>query len=261
MQGEPNMVSRALSVGLVLTLGALCILSFSVTSQAHHAVLRSNLEEMTVAADRVFLGKCVAVDETIRMVAQGMMPVTDYTFQVERAIKGNLPAIVTFTQLGHAAKPATGKGGEITMHGQVVSPATFIHGMSGYEQGERLVLFLVPDYLGGKVTHPVGMDQGAFHVTKLETGEELVRNGINNLGLFTSPYTGTSLTREKATTVFPEQDTPISAPIGPGLNAEALAHKRGALPLGDFIQLVGHIHQSHGGQPCAVVSNGRGSLR
>jgi hypothetical protein len=254
------MFSRVLSVGLVLTLGAWCILSFPAPAEAHHAVLRSNLEEMTVAADRVFLGKCIAVDETSRMLAQGMMPVTDYTFQVERAIKGNLPAVITFTQLGHAAKPATGKGGEITMHGQAVTSASFIHGMSGYAVGERLILFLVPNYLGGTVTHPVGMDQGAFHVTTLDAGDQMIRNGINNLALFTAPYTGTTLSREQATTIFPEQDNPISA-VGPVLNAEALSHKRGALPLAGFVQLVDQINQSHGGRPGTVVSTKRGSVQ
>jgi hypothetical protein len=228
-------------------------------ARAHHAVLRSNLEEMTVAADRVFVGKCVAIQETTRMIAQGMMPVTDYTFQVERAIKGHLPSVLTFTQLGHAAKPATGKGGEITMHGQAVTPGSFIHGMSQYTVGERMLLFLVPESKEGKLTHPVGMDQGAFHIATLETGDQMVRNGINNLGLFTAPYTGTTLVRQQATTVFPEQDTPISA--GSVANAEALSHKKGALPLGDFVQLVDQINQSHGGRPGAIGSAKRGSVQ
>src|SRR5262245_17216805 len=261
MQGESDMLSRVLTAGLILALAALCILSFSARIEAHHAVLRFNLEEMTVTANRIFLGKCVAVDETDESLAGGVMPVTRYTFQVERAIKGNLPAVLTFTQLGHSAKPAKAKSGEITMHGQAVSPATFIHGMSEYQVGDRMILFLIPDYLGGKVTYPVGLDQGAFHVTTLDSGEALVRNGLNNLGLFTAPYNGTALKREGATTVFPEMEAPISAPVGPGLNPEVLAHKRGALPLGDFVQLVSHIHQSHGGQPGSVAAVGRGLVR
>src|SRR5262249_15317636 len=239
------------ALGLAFTLGVSLILSLCGPAGAHHAVLRSNLEEMTVAADRVFLGKCIAVQETDRMIAQGMMAVTDYTFQVERAIKGNLPSVVTFTQLGHAARPASGKGGEITMHGQAVTPATLIHGMSQYSIGERMILFLVPESKSGKLTHPIGMDQGAFHVTTLETGGQMVRNGINNLGLFTAPYTGTTLARHQATTIFPEQDNPISA-AGPLVDAEAMSHKKGALPLTGFIQLVDQINQSHGGRPGAI---------
>ncbi len=241
------------AVGFAVVLGVLLILALSGPAGAHHAVLRSNLEEMTVAADRVFIGKCIAVQESDRMIAQGMMPVTDYTFQVERAIKGNLPSVLTFTQLGHAPKPAAGKGGEITMHGQAVTTASFIHGMSQYAVGERMLLFLVPESRSGKLTHPVGMDQGAFHVATLGTGGEMVRNGINNLGLFTAPYTGTTLARHQATTIFPEQDSPISA-AGPVVDTQAMSHKKGALPLNGFVQLVDQINQSHGGRPGAIVS-------
>jgi len=95
------------------------------------------------------------------------------------------------------------------------------------------------------------MDQGAFRVTTLETGGQMVRNGINNLGLFTAPYTGTTLARHQATTIFPEQDNPISA-VGPVVDAEAMSHKKGALPLTSFIQLVDQINQSHGGRPGAI---------
>jgi len=253
---RPNNAGKQLQA-VVLTLGLLSILSVCVPVNAHHAVLRSNLEEMTIAADRVFLGKCVAINETDRMIAQGMMDVTDYTFQVEKVIKGNLPAVFTFTQLGHAAKPATGKGGELTSHGQVVTPGAFIHGMGQYVVGERMLLFLVPESKMGNLTHPVGLDQGAFHVTTLETGEQLVRNGINNLGLFTAPYTGGTLGRQQATTIFPEQDNPIQS-AGPVVNADALTHKRGALPLTDFLQLVDQINQSHGGRPGAIGSARRG---
>src|SRR5262249_14610474 len=120
-----HMASRALTAGLVLALGALCILSFASETEAHHAVLRFNLEEMTMAANRIFLGKCVSVDETTESLAGGEMAVTHYTFQVQRAIKGSLPAVITFTQLGHSAKAAKGGAGEITMHGQAVTPSTF----------------------------------------------------------------------------------------------------------------------------------------
>jgi hypothetical protein len=253
------MYSRLLGTGVVLALCAACILSFSAPAEAHHAVLRSNLEEMTVAADRIFLGKCIAINETDRMIAQGMMPVTDYTFQVERAIKGSLPAVLTFTQLGHAARPATGKGGEITMHGQAVTPASFLHGMAQYVVGERMILFLVPQSQA-KTTQPIGIYQGAFHVTTLGSGEQMIRNGINNLGLFTAPYTGTTLTREQATTIFPELDNPISA-TGPVPGPQNLAHKKGALPLADFIQLVDLISRSHGGRPGTIVSVARGSVQ
>src|SRR6476660_4323988 len=82
---------------------ALAALLLPYAMNAHHAVLRFNLEEMTATADRIFVGRCLAVDEGEEMIAQGMMSVTRYTFEVERAVKGKLPRRITFRQLGHPA--------------------------------------------------------------------------------------------------------------------------------------------------------------
>jgi hypothetical protein len=205
-------------------------------------VLRFNLEEMTQTADRVFLGRCTAVDETTEFIAQGNMPVTKYTFEVERALKGSVPRQITFMQLGHPAKRAS-KGSEIVSHGQAVGPDTFFHGMSEYRVGERAVLFLIPNYMGGKVTYPVGLDQGAFVVSRMPSGRELARNGINNLGLFTAPYNGTSMRAEDARVIFPDRDEPVT-----GGAAKALVAKRGALPLDELLTAVEEINAAHGGQ-------------
>src|SRR5215471_20943473 len=93
-----------------LSLIALLWLISSPITDAHHAVLRFNLEEMTSTADRIFVGRCMAIEETEEMIAQGKMPVTRYTFEVERAVKGKLPKQITFRQLGHPARRALGKG-------------------------------------------------------------------------------------------------------------------------------------------------------
>jgi|SRR5262249_51884534 len=214
---------------------------------AHHAVLRFNLEEMTTTADRIFLGRCISADETDEMIAQGMLPITRYTFEVERVIKGRLARRVTFQQLGHPSHRALGKGGEVTMHGQSIKPDTFIHGMSEYKIGERFILFLIPDYLGGKVTYPVGLYQGAFTVSQMPSGQSLVRNSINNLGLFTAAYNGTSMKRSEARLIFPDQSTGASPEL------EELARKRGPLPLEQFISVVEQIHAAHGGQKGAIA--------
>src|SRR5689334_13557494 len=71
------------------------------TSKAHHAVLQFNLEEMVATADKVFVGKCTNIKETEEMIAQGMMPVTYYTFSISEKIKGDIPQTFTFKQLGH----------------------------------------------------------------------------------------------------------------------------------------------------------------
>jgi hypothetical protein len=226
--------------------------------EAHHAVLRFNLEEMTATADRIFVGRCTAVEETEEMIAQGQLPVTRYTFAVERAIKGKLPKQITFRQLGHPAHRALGKGGEMTMHGQGVTPSTFIHGMSAYHVGDRMLLFLIPNYLGGKVTYPVGLYQGAFLVSQMPSGQELARNSINNLGLFTAPYNGTAMAAADARIIFPERDNSLADDQGLSIKSQSLASKRGSLPLGDFLDLVDRINIAHGGERGTIVFSDKG---
>jgi hypothetical protein len=221
-------------------------------------VLRFNLEEMTATADRIFVGRCLAVEETDEVIAQGHMPVTRYTFAVERAIKGKLARQVTFRQLGHPAHRALGKGSELTMHGEAVSPSTFIHGMSQYHVGDRLLLFLIPDYLGGKVTYPVGLYQGAFFVSAMPSGQELARNSINNLGLFTAPYNGTAMHAGDARLIFPERDNPLAEDQSLTVQSQSLANKRGSLPLDAFLDLVDRINVAHGGERGTMVASGKG---
>lgn len=235
--------------------GALCALAASALSlpgDAHHMVLRFNLEEMTATADRVFLGRCVAVEETREMIAQGMMAVTRYTFEVEHVLKGRVPRVLTFRQEGHRARIATGKTREMVMHGRVASPDTF-HGMSEYKMGDRVVLFLIPDYLGGKVTYPVGLYQGAFLVSDMPSGQRLVRNSINNLGLFSAPYNGWKLKAADARVVFPDRDNAIADISALGVDGAALVRKRGSLPLDDFLRLVEQIVAAHGGSKGALL--------
>lgn len=233
-------------------LAGVALIALGLPGGAHHMVLRFNLEEMTATADRVVLGRCIAVEETQEMIAQGMMPVTRYTFEVERAIKGRVKRVLSFRQEGHRARIAIGKKKEMTMHGRVVSPYTF-HGMSEYNVGDRVVLFLIPDYRGGKLTYPVGLYQGAFLVSDMPSGQRLVRNSINNLGLFTAPYNGWRLKADDARVVFPDRDEPIADLTTLGVDGAALARKRGSLPLEDFLRLVEEIVAAHGGSKGAVI--------
>jgi len=228
---------------------ALVLVSSAQPITAHHAVLRFNLEEMVATADRVFVGVCVGAEDTTEFIAGGDLAVTRYTFDLEHAIKGKLPRRLTFLQLGHRSKPASGKGGQITMHGRAVTPES-IHGMGEYTVGDRMVLFLIPNYLGGKVTYTVGADQGAFRISRMPSGQELVRNNINNLGLFTTPYNGWRMKEADAKMIFPDRDEPLLNFREQGLSAqsETLVRKRGALPLDAFVGLVEQIVASHGEQ-------------
>ena len=245
-------MSKSLMLLLRVAASVLAVVALCLPVASHHMVLRFNLEEMTATADRVFLGRCVAVEETQEMIAQGMMPVTLYTFEVERAIKGRVKRVLTIRQEGHRARIATGKKREMTMHGRVATPYT-LHGMSEYNLGDRVVLFLIPNYLGGKVTYPVGLYQGAFRVSDMPSGQRLVRNSINNLGLFTAPYNGWRLKAADARVVFPDRDEPIADIATVGVDGAALVRRRGSLPLEDFLKLVEQIVAAHGGSKGALI--------
>src|SRR5580693_4186790 len=161
------MSGRMSRIAYLLILAGVALLIGGRSSQGHHMVVRCNLEEMTQRADRIFLGQCTAVNETHRQIAQGNMAVTDYTFKVESVIKGNLPSVFTFTQLGHPTHMVKPKPGDVTIHGQVVTPETMLHGAASYNIGDRLLLFLVPNYLNNSVTAAVGLYQGAFFRTTM----------------------------------------------------------------------------------------------
>ena len=250
------MWTRLMRVRVSIAASALTMLGIVWSGDAHHAVLRFNLEEMTRAADRIFIGRCGAVEETQEMIAQGLMPVTLYTFEVERAIKGRVPKQLIVRQLGHPAHRSLGKGGDVVSHGRVVGPDTFLHGMSEYRVGERVILFLIPDYLGGRVTYPVGLYQGAFFVSDMPSGESLVRNSINNLGLFSAPYNGTAMRETDAKLIFPSRAETVQDAAG-----ELLARKRGALPLEGFLEMIERIVDAHGDQRGVIIGSQKGAIQ
>lgn len=254
------MYKRWIRVFVLLVTAAVVVSSGIPTTSAHHAVLRFNLEEMTEDANRIFVGQCIAVEETEEMIAQGTMAVTRYTFKVERAIKGKVPETITFRQIGHPARRAIGKGGEITMGGRAVTEKQFFHGMSEYRTGDRMVLFLVSNYMRGTLTRPVGLYQGAFEISRMPSGKELVRNGINNTGLLTAPYNGSAVKQSDARVIFPTSDTPLIKSPGASVQAGTLLSKRGALPLEAFLGLVEQIVTARGGEKGVIIDQGKGAV-
>jgi hypothetical protein len=236
----------------LIFLVALAVLFGATAIDAHHAVLRFNIEEMTATADRVFIGRCISVTESEEMIAQGPTPITSFTFEVEQAIKGKLPRQITFRQLGHTSR-------RVSKESSIVKKGMIIHGMPGYRVGDRVVLFLIPNYSDGNVTYPVGVAQGAFFVAETASGGKTVRNGLNNLGLFTAPYNGTKMKERDARIIFPDRDTPMDSQ-GLSAQTEALVRKRGALPLESFVELVERIVVAHGDQRGEIVGAGKGAI-
>jgi hypothetical protein len=231
---------RSASAGLLAATVLLAASSRAV--HAHHAVLRFNLEEMTLTADRIFVGTCVGVDATTDVIAQGRLPVTRYTFEVEQVLKGDVPARLTFTELGHPPGTPAKKGPAV--HGLLATPGLLLHGMSTFAIGSRMMLFLIPNYQGGKLTYPVGLEQGAFLVEDVD-GERVVRNNLNNVGLFDAPYNAPALANGEARIILPDASEAIAVDADLSASARALARRRGALPLAPMLEVVGKIQAAH----------------
>lgn len=118
-----------------------------------------NLEEITNAADRIFAGRCIKVEE-IENDLESKLPVIKYTFKVTEGVKGVTDGEeVRFKQWKPTVREA------------------------GYEVGKKYVLFLYPNSKKG-LTSPVGF-QGKFDVetTGIIRRKEVVKNNFNNKGL------------------------------------------------------------------------------
>lgn len=229
---------------LVMLLFAIALnITYLPSTSAHHAVLRFNVEEMVATADRVFIGKCIDVKESEEMIAQGMFPVTTYTFAVSKTLKGDIPKVFTFKQHGHRGRKPNGKQIVPLINGKVADPGSYVHGMSYYQVGDEMMLMLIPPYMEGKLTYPAGLYQGAFYISHTKSGQAMIKNSINNQGLFTNPYNNYKKSAADAKVIFPEADQPIAQqPTALALrNQDTLTSKPGALPLDDFVKVISAI--------------------
>lgn len=141
-----------------------------------------SLEEMTVRAGKIFVGRCVAVDEGED--AQGL-PASWVTFEVVRSLKGVEDASVTIKHFGTPVVRDSiipdlrpGEEGIIQRYRWAQSPYQ-------YQPDEEVILFLYPDSQLG-FTSPIGYGQGLFRVTEQEDGRKIVQNRFGNLFLGTS---------------------------------------------------------------------------
>jgi hypothetical protein len=115
---------------------------------------------MVKAADRIFVGKCLAVGT--RRDERGV-PATYATFEVTEAIKGPLGKQVTIKQIG--ARSGTLPG---------------IPGLPTYEVGEVVLLFLHRDSQYG-FTSPVGLHQGKWKVLETSPGKKFLQANLGGI--------------------------------------------------------------------------------
>jgi hypothetical protein len=157
--------TRSHSGSLFATLVAL-VLSLSISSPEASRVRQVNLEEIVESAERVFSGRCTEV-RAERDPATGL-DVQLVTFEVHRAVKGQLGESVTIRMLG---------GGELLGSG-----AGDVAGFTRFAPGEEVVLFLYGESSAG-LTSPVGLGQGKFSVIEDKQGRKIALNALGNRGL------------------------------------------------------------------------------
>jgi len=144
--------------------------SIDATTMLHHP-----LTELLAEAERIFVGVCVEVrDESLPQAGGGVIPYTEYTFEVREVVKGTLGPRLTVRQYG-VRQPRPTPDGKLAVVSRV--PA-----MPVYSLGEETLLFLVGDSTLG-LTSPVGLGQGAFRIAT-QRGRRNAVNGFNNVGLF-----------------------------------------------------------------------------
>ena len=122
-----------------------------------------NLPEMVSLADRVFIGKCLRVEQ----ISAGSVPfpLTRYFFEVRRALKGTQPGeTVTFRQVD-SGRPGSGPSG-----------------LPRFQKGQEVLLFLHEESSLG-LTSPVGLSQGVFGYGKTPEGDLGVVNALKNRNL------------------------------------------------------------------------------
>lgn len=166
MRGAPMNGTRARRGSSFRSL-AWCLASLLAFATAARAtqVRPVNLEEMTDRAATVFSGRCIDVHSVID--PRLGKPVTLMTFEVSRAVKGDLGDTVTIKLLG-AVDSSSGKGG--------------VAGLPTFQRDEEVVLFLYGESSMG-LTSPVGFGQGKFTIVKTKRGERFALNAFGNKNL------------------------------------------------------------------------------
>ncbi len=153
---------------------AVIYLFASVPSGQATTLVHRNLASLVASADRIFVGRCVSVQEGELKFPSGSILYTEYTFQVLDRIKGNVVGEVKVRQLG-LTKPR--------QINETTALVDRVVGMPVYRENGEYLLFLNKDSRLG-LTTPVGLFQGAFSIARDENGRDFAVNGNFNRGLF-----------------------------------------------------------------------------
>lgn len=147
-------------------IGLLLVGLFMAAKAEAASVLPLSVEQMTRGAEKIFVGTCIATEESVNEYGLSVLTVT---FTVQEALKGDMGQTVTFRQLNPIQPPPPQPG----VGGLWQDIQTF--GLPSYTHGEEAVLFLAKE---GKIglTAPLGLAQGKMPVAVTATGGKQVIN-------------------------------------------------------------------------------------
>lgn len=141
-------------------------------------LVRMNLEDLCLRADRIFSGEVIGVTSGTLEAGGGELPFTEYTLAVDDAFKGEFPElegkrIARITMLGKF-RPVE-RDGQVRFHP--------LQGLPTLAVGERYLIFQSrPGALG--LSSTIGLGQGKFSITG-KGDEARAVNEFGNAGLFT----------------------------------------------------------------------------
>jgi hypothetical protein len=153
---------------------AAAVLVASVAASEATTVLPQPLDALVAEAQRIFVGRCVAVSEGEVVHGGQALPYMEYRFEVHEVLKGDVGPEITIRHFGTRRPRPTADGRAVHV--------TRVAGMPHYEPGHDVLLLLIGDSSLG-LTSPAGLGQGAFRITT-EHGRRVAVNGRNNAGLF-----------------------------------------------------------------------------
>lgn len=147
-------------------IGLLLVGLFIVAKTQAASILPFSVEQMTEGAEKIFVGTCTTVEESMNEYG---LSVLTLTFVVQEALKGDIGQTVTFRQLNPVQPPPPQPG----VGGLWLDIRTF--GLPSYAPGEKAVLFLAKEGTIG-LTSPLGLAQGKMPVSVTSAGEKQVIN-------------------------------------------------------------------------------------
>ena len=131
----------------------------------------SSIADLVHQSSDILTGEVVQVSDGFVAVAQGQLPYTEITIQIEKSILGDHDQLFSFRQFGLLEPRLLDNGYLYT----VVSPPEW----PTYSEGEQVLLFLHQGSQLSGLRAPVGLVQGKFLLR-----DGLAVNGAGNLWLF-----------------------------------------------------------------------------